>query len=337
MTQIIRFLFYISMSFLFCTVGHAQQQDSVTISGRVTNFNGQPIDSCSVCWYTPRFNPVSEGITNKDGYYTVRVPKGKYQSVYAIYYPTYAHTALKLGLPEAEHRLEFWAWDFIADRDTTLNIRYHRMEAYGIRAFRIPGAMPAYQIYVRPMSLTRFYEWMKTSEPASIVRNEDLSNKKQQAQSKEAKVDQWAPPIDQLKVVVWIDGEEVPILMKQEIFQKCTFFSGKGKRRITYTGFPCACIKNDAATFQTDVFLNKFSTGEAADSGFQFFKMKRFGEIIIGAKIQSFYFVLNLSTGGKDQNRCDAVRCTELLQNVKTVCSRKIQVQKNQIVAFCHT
>lgn len=137
MTQIIRFLFYISMSFLFCTVGHAQQQDSVTISGRVTNFNGQPIDSCSVCWYTPRFNPVSEGITNKDGYYTVRVPKGKYQSVYAIYYPTYAHTALKLGLPEAEHRLEFWAWDFIADRDTTLNIRYHRMEAYGIRAFRI--------------------------------------------------------------------------------------------------------------------------------------------------------------------------------------------------------
>ena len=91
------------------------------------------------------------------------------------------------------------------------------MEAYGIRAFRIPGAMPAYQIYVRPMSLTRFYEWMKTSEPASIVRNEDLSNKKQQAQSKEAKVDQWAPPIDQLKVVVWIDGEEVPILMKQEI------------------------------------------------------------------------------------------------------------------------
>ena len=37
---------------------------------------------------------------------------------------------------------------------------------------------------------------MKTSEPTSIVRNEDLSNKKQQAQSKEAKAAQWAPPID---------------------------------------------------------------------------------------------------------------------------------------------
>jgi hypothetical protein len=84
MTQIIRLFFCIPLSFLFGTVGYAQQQDSVTISGRVTDFNGQPIDSCSVCWYTPRFNPVSEGITNKDGYYTARVPKGKYQSVYAI-------------------------------------------------------------------------------------------------------------------------------------------------------------------------------------------------------------------------------------------------------------
>ena len=68
MTQIIRLFFCIPLSFLFGTVGYAQQQDSVTISGRVTDFNGQPIDSCSVCWYTPRFNPVSEGITNKDGY-----------------------------------------------------------------------------------------------------------------------------------------------------------------------------------------------------------------------------------------------------------------------------
>ena len=123
-------------------------------------------------------------------------------------------------------------------------------------------------------------------------------------------------------------GADDTTLMEQEIFQKCTFFSGKGKSRIIYTGFPCACIKNDAATFRTDVFLNKFSTGETADSGFQFFKVKRFGEVIIGAKIQSLYFVLNLSTRGKNQNRCGAVRCTELLQNVKTVCSRKIQVQK---------
>lgn len=203
---------------LFCATTYAQQQDSVTIRGRVTDFHGQPIDSCTVNWNTPRFDAVVGTVTNKDGYYTIRIPKGKYRSVYAIYQPTYAHTALKNGLlPESEHRLEFWGWDFIADRDTTLNIRYHRMEAYGLRVFRIPGAMPTYQIYVRPMSLTRTYAWMKAAKPASMRNGEDLSGIEQQSESKEAKDLTMAPHAKQLKATVWIDGEEVPILMKQEI------------------------------------------------------------------------------------------------------------------------
>ena len=141
MKQIIFLLFL-----LFCTAVYAQQQDSVTIHGRVTDYNGQPIDSASVWWQNPQFNDIIEAITDKDGHYTARIPKGKYQSAASIYLPSYAHIAMKSGLPETEHRLEFWAWDFIADRDTTLDIRYHRMEAYGLRAFRIPGAMPTYQI-----------------------------------------------------------------------------------------------------------------------------------------------------------------------------------------------
>lgn len=202
---------------LFCSAGYAQQQDSVTISGRVTDYAGQPIDSAIVWWQSPRFKTVIEAISSKDGSYTARVPKGKYQSVASIYWPSYAHVALKSGLPEAEHRLEFWAWDFIADRDTTLNIRYNRMEAYGLRVFRIPGGIPAYQIYVRPISLTRTYQWMKETQPASMQNGEDLSNIELQQQSKEAKERQMAPHTEQLKVTVWIDGEEVPILMKQEI------------------------------------------------------------------------------------------------------------------------
>ena len=54
-------------------------------------------------------------------------------------------------LPEKDQRLEFWGWDFIADRDTTLNIQYHRMEAYGLRAFEsrvqhlLIGVCPSYE------------------------------------------------------------------------------------------------------------------------------------------------------------------------------------------------
>lgn len=212
MKQLLSFFFL-----LFCSLSYAQQQDSVTIRGRVTDYNGQPIDSVSVWWQSPRFNLIVDVTTNKDGYYTARVPKGKYQSVTSIYLPTYAHVAMKSGLPEAEHRLEFWAWDFIADRDTTLDMRYHRMEAYGLRAFRIPGGTPSYQIYVRPMSLTRTYEWMKAAQPTAMQNGVDLSNIERQAQSKDAKERQMAPHSEQLKVTVWIDGEEVPILIKQEI------------------------------------------------------------------------------------------------------------------------
>ena len=113
----------------------------------------------------------------------------------------------------ADQRLEFWAWDFIADRDTTLDIRYHRMEVYGLRVFRIPGAMPCYQIFVRPMSLTRFQQM----EASQTQHAQDVSNIEQGAARDDARAVRLAPTLNRLKATVWIDGEEVPILMKQEI------------------------------------------------------------------------------------------------------------------------
>lgn len=207
------FTFFLLM---LCTAGYAQQQDSVTICGRVTDYNGQPIDSCSIFLQSPSFDVIKEAITNESGHYTTRIPKGKYQSMGAINMSTYPHTA-KAGLSEADQRLEFWGWNFIADRDTTVNIQYHRMEVYGLHAYGITGGMPGYQIYVRPMSLTRFFKSQKESKPDSLVRNTNLYGIEQKAISQEAKATLLAPSTDKLKVIVWIDGEEVPLLMKQEI------------------------------------------------------------------------------------------------------------------------
>lgn len=188
--------FFICLFLLSVAAGQAQQQaDSVTICGRVTDYNGQPIDSCLIAWQSPSFSSIREAVTDRDGRYAICIPKGKYQGMMAINTATYPRMA-KAGLPEADQRLEFWAWNLIADRDTTLDIRYHRMEVYGLRVFHIPGGMPAYQIYVRPMSLTRFQQKQKeTKEESQLL----------------------APPADKLKATVWIDGEEVPLLMKQEI------------------------------------------------------------------------------------------------------------------------
>ena len=76
--------------------------------------------------------------------------------------------------------------------------------------------MPTYQIYVRPMSLTRTLQWQK-EEKSSLVHAQDLSKIEQTGLSKQAKGVLLAPSADKLKAIVWIDGEEVPVLMKQEI------------------------------------------------------------------------------------------------------------------------
>ena len=195
-------LFALLMLVINATIALAQtSSDSVLISGRVTDFNGLPIDSCTVLWQNERFEPIAQALTDSGGFYSVSVSKGKYNSVTAVYWPSYAQNAMTNGLPVSEHRLEFWGWNFIADRDTTLNIRYHRMEAYGLHAFYIPGATPAFQIYVRPMSLTRTYEWMV----------------KQQTNTNDTKSVKLSPSVDKIRVRVEIDGKEVAILHKQEI------------------------------------------------------------------------------------------------------------------------
>ena len=170
--------------------------DSVTIQGTVTDFNGNPMNSCTVMWKAPSFRNIIQASTDAQGHYSARIPKGKYRSVAACQMDVYLHTA-KAGVSDADQRLEFWAWDFIADRDTTLDIRFHRMEVYGLRVFRVPGGMPTYQIYVRPMSLTRLQQIMK--QDFDTRNGEDLSKIQLGTAQKDAKGSIMAPHADQLK------------------------------------------------------------------------------------------------------------------------------------------
>lgn len=221
--------------------------DSVTINGRVTDYDNRPLDNVSVSWARPDFSEVSVTLTDKNGNYSIRIPKGKYHSMGALNMEEYI--IAKSTLPDKDQRLEFWGWDFIADRDTTLNIQYHRMEAYGLRAFRIPGATPAYQIYVRPMSLTRAQAWMKAGKPKEAI---------------------LAPEPEQLKAVVWINGEEVPILMKQEI--KEYFASDEwGNAYLLTVDMP----KNSNNTLPYNVFKVELTDLENGDRGEAIYYMEK--------------------------------------------------------------
>lgn len=180
------------VALLLCNTAIAQEK--VTIQGRVTDYNGNPLDSVSIFWHHANFSNAFETLTDKNGFYKASILRGKYQSMGGLNMSTYLHSS-DLNRSEEDQRLEFWGWNFIADRDTTLNFQYHRMEAYGLNVFRIQGATPSYVIYVRPMSLTRAQQWMKNKTPEILL----------------------APSPENLDVEVTIDGEPVKLLFKQEV------------------------------------------------------------------------------------------------------------------------
>ena len=182
--------------FLLCVIylqGNAQT-DSITISGIVTDFQGHPVDSAFVEVKHSNFKTAYETLTDNKGQYSLKVLKGKYLALASLKMSEYPVTGSTL--PKDEQRLEFWAWNVIAEENMVFNIKYHRLEIYGVNAFRIQGASPGYTIYCRPMSLTRGFSELDKKELNFI----DL-----------------CPSPEELDVKVKINGHSVKVNMKEKV------------------------------------------------------------------------------------------------------------------------
>jgi hypothetical protein len=154
---------FITTLFLFVNACSNKQQtqaiNTITISGQVTDFDGNPIDSCVVQLMHEDFSIVSETYSDKSGHYALKdVEKGKYMAIYAIRPKEYPREDV---VPAADKRLEFWAWNVIADKNLTINPRYHRLELYGFNVFEVYGGYPALMAYVRPMSVGKYLSYEK--------------------------------------------------------------------------------------------------------------------------------------------------------------------------------
>lgn len=211
--------FFVSILFAvlvlaFPALSFGTSSDTIEIVGKVSDYNGNPISNCFVGFNNARFDSNFETVTDSLGKYCLKVPRGRYMSITACRLDEYQHTASS-SLPDSLKRLEWWGWNICADKDSIIDIHYHRMEAYGISVFTIPGASPAFQIFVRPMSLTRYQKW--ATEQQNIQHGMDLTNVRGRALSDNANATLLAPPPELLKVNVYIDEEEVPVLLKQEI------------------------------------------------------------------------------------------------------------------------
>lgn len=225
--------------------------DSVTISGKVTDYEGNPLDSVSVGWHRTDFSGIKEVLTDKNGCYKASLKKGKYYALSALNMKEYIVTGS--SLPEEDMRLEFWAWNFIADKDTTLNIQYHRMEVYGINVFHVQGATPGYTVYFRPMSLTRYLKYKK---------------------AKDKSYNHLAPDPDKINIKVTINGTETPVLMKQKVKE---YFDEKeyGDAYLLFVAPP-----KEASSTPYDVFKLTVTDLENGDKGEGMFYLEKENEFI---------------------------------------------------------
>jgi hypothetical protein len=100
-----------------------------------------------------------ETYTDSNGFYRLdNVEKGRYMALYAIRPKEYPRAN---AVSKDNMRLEFWAWNVLADKDLTINPRYHKLELYGTNVFEIFGGYKGLFVYFRPMSLTRMLSYSK--------------------------------------------------------------------------------------------------------------------------------------------------------------------------------
>lgn len=113
------------------------------ISGKVTDFNGRPIDSVSIFLKNKAFENIYETLSDVDGNYSMKVKKNDYYCLYAIKLSEYR-----------VNKLEYWTWNVPVYKNLTINPKYDKMEIYGINVFE-PQVTPqeTYMIYFRPISL----------------------------------------------------------------------------------------------------------------------------------------------------------------------------------------
>ncbi len=159
----------LSLIFLCIISFNAFSTDTVKIFGMVTDYNGNPVDSCSIIVYNPDFSEAYETLSDPQGCYSLdSIAKGRYAAVAAMRVNEYPRM-LKVS-PE-KMKLEFWAWNVIADRDIKLNIRYDKMELYGTTAFIEYGGRQEMLVYTRPMSVTKAIAYQNFADKGDAEKN----------------------------------------------------------------------------------------------------------------------------------------------------------------------
>lgn len=199
---------YIKIFLLISLIGLSScwsHKNGFIISGQVTDFNNNPIDSVSIHLKDRNFRNLYSTLTDKNGNYSLKVNQGNYYCLYAIKESDYRKT-----------KLEYWTWNVPVYKNLEINPQYDKIEIYGINVFE-PQVTPqnTYIIYFRPMSL---------SKSLKIVEKQNISSeqftKVEQAETliKNEKVIDISPlTISKNELEIEVNGKSASILNIQKI------------------------------------------------------------------------------------------------------------------------
>ncbi|BDD04591.1 carboxypeptidase-like regulatory domain-containing protein [Aureibacter tunicatorum] len=195
-----RFILFFLLLFSSLNSAFSQGVQEFEVKGKVTDFEGTPIDSALVSLYYSDFSPAYTVYSDQDGNYKLTgVKKGTYLAMYVLRPEEYPR---RNAVAPEDMRLEFWAWNVIVDENLTINPRYHRLELYGLNAFTVNGGGSRLWLYVRPMSLGKLIKY-----------ESDIYTDKAKL---EKKVDINVYP-EHFKAEVFIDDKQVEVKSMQKI------------------------------------------------------------------------------------------------------------------------
>jgi hypothetical protein len=166
-----------------------------TISGKVTDFDGRPIAGATVEAKSTSFDALYSTRSDAEGRYSLKLEDGLYQSMTCIRMADYSKS-----------NLEYWAWNVPVHADMTLNIRYDKLEVYGVNVFKVQGGPAGLFAYFRPMSLTR----VKGKDPK---KDPDI-----------------APPDGEMELAVEVNGEAA----KLDTLERVKEYAGPGPSMYGY-------------------------------------------------------------------------------------------------------
>ena len=113
------------------------------LTGTIRDKLGTSISGAVVELKDEHFQTVFSAVSDEKGEYVLEADPGRYPFLIAV-------------KDYAAKNLEYWCQNLDLRQDLRLDIRFDKLELYGLHAFRIKGGENPLLVYFRPMSLDKF-------------------------------------------------------------------------------------------------------------------------------------------------------------------------------------